>query len=147
MFLQTVSEWPVVAMQNVLCMVDGAKQTARLVVVDDHPASRDGLQTLLRTAPGLEVVGEAATGRDAIDLCGRLQPDLVLLDLHLPDLDGISVARTIVEVCPTTRVVMLTMDASPARQAEALQNGVHAYVIKGASRRELLAVVRRTLSE
>lgn len=131
----------------VRALVEGGKQTARLIVVDDHPASRAGLRTLLRTARDLEVVGEAATGRQAIDLCSQLQPDLVLLDLHLPDMDGISVARSIIELCPTTRVVMVTLEASPAYRAEALQSGVRGYVIKGAPRRELLAVVRQSLSK
>ena len=118
---------------------------ARLIVVDDQPASRDGLRSLLRGASGLAVVGEASTGSEALDLCSELRPDLVLLDLHLPDTDGLSVARSIMLAWPATRIVMTTLDASPVYYAEALRLGVHGYVIKGASRRELLAIVRKSL--
>lgn len=146
LFLQIVSSCSILAVQQFLAAELGeTRHTARLIVVDDQPAFRKGLRALLRGAHDLQVVGEASTGREALDLCRELRPELVLLDLHLPDMDGFSVARAIMQRSPTIRIVMLTLDENPSYRAEADSLGLHGYVLKGVRRGELLAVVRHSL--
>ncbi len=81
----------------------------RVLVVDDHPLFRFGVCTLLAAEPGIEVVGEAASGANAISAAAALRPDVVVMDLHLPDLSGIQATRHIVAECPGIGVLMLTM--------------------------------------
>ena len=100
---------------------------------------------MLRGAHGLDVVGEASTGREAVDLCSELRPDLVILDLHLPDADGFTVARSIMKALPHIRIVVVTLDASPAYRMQAQSLGLHGFAVKGSGRRELLAVIRQSL--
>src|SRR5687768_7145241 len=86
----------------------------RVVIADDQPAMRAGLRAMLATDPTLVVVGEAATGWDALRLCRHLQPTVVLLDIGLPQLDGVAVTRAIRRYCPATSVVIVTVHADPA---------------------------------
>jgi DNA-binding NarL/FixJ family response regulator len=117
----------------------------RLVIVDDHALARAGMRQLLSRARNFEVVGEAANGRDAIVLCRRLHPDLVLMDVRLPDMDGLVATRAIREALPDTQVLLVTMYDAPEYAKEALRAGAVGYVLKGVNRRELLTELHRAL--
>ena len=118
---------------------------ARLIVVDDHELARAGLRSLLADEARLQVVGEATTGREALALCRRLRPDLVLMDVRMPDLDGLAATRAIRQEHPHTQVILLTMHENPVYLLEALKVGAAGYVLKGASKREVVHAVRQVL--
>jgi DNA-binding NarL/FixJ family response regulator len=118
---------------------------ARLVIVDDHELTREGLRSMLSRERGLEVIGEAATGREAVSLCRRLRPDLVLMDVRMPELDGLAATRAIKEEHPRIGVIIVTMHEDPDYLFEALKAGAAGYLLKGASRREIVTAVRQVL--
>ena len=122
-------------------MTEGAGPI-RVLIVDDHASFRSGLRALLGTAGDLEVVGEAASGREAVAAVSRQQPDVVLMDLTMPDGDGIEATRRILEAAPYVAVVILTMDGGDAPVLAALRAGARGYVLKGALRQELVRAVR-----
>jgi len=119
---------------------------ARVVIADDHELARLGLRTMLAPEPDLEVVGEAATGHEAVALARQLQPDLVLMDIRMPDLDGLAATRAIKEDRPLTSILIVTLSEDPDYLLEALRAGAAGYVLKDASRREVVAAVRQVLS-
>ena len=126
-------------------MTDAAgapSEAIRVLIVDDHASFRSGLRALLGTAGDLTVVGEASDGPAAVTLTGRLQPDVVLMDLTMPGGDGISATQRIVDAWPHVAVVVLTMDDGDSSLIRALQAGARGYVLKGAQRPELLRAVR-----
>jgi DNA-binding NarL/FixJ family response regulator len=118
---------------------------ARLIVVDDHELARAGLRSILDAEPNLEVVGEATTGRAALTLCRRMRPDLVMMDVRMPDVDGLAATRAIKQDHPNTQVILITMHENPVYLLEALKAGAAGYVLKGASKREILGAVRQVL--
>ncbi|HEY8283346.1 MAG TPA: response regulator transcription factor [Chloroflexota bacterium] len=118
---------------------------ARLVLADDHELARAGMRAMLMGERGLEVVGEADTGQAALTLCRRLHPDLALIDVRMPELDGLAVARQLREECPQTKVLIVTVYLSPEYLLEALKAGAAGYILKEASRAELLDAIRRVL--
>src|SRR5947208_14970255 len=118
---------------------------ARLVIADDHELSRAGLRAMLTGQRGLEVVGEAANGREALALCCRLQPDLALVDVRMPEMDGLVTCRAIKQECPATSVILVTMHANPEYLFEALKAGAAGYVLKDVSQRELISAVQKVL--
>jgi DNA-binding NarL/FixJ family response regulator len=95
---------------------------------------------------GLEIVGEAVNGRQALSLCRRLRPDLVLMDVRMPDLDGLAATRAIKQECPGTSVILVTMHENADYLLEAIKAGAAGYVLKGATKRELVSAVRRVLA-
>ena len=103
----------------------------RLLVVDDHALLRRALVELLVQAGGFEVVGEAADGADAVTLARQLEPDVVVMDLRMPVLDGLDATRLIKEFCPATQVVLLSAFESPDLQRQADEAGCFAYLVKG----------------
>jgi DNA-binding NarL/FixJ family response regulator len=119
---------------------------ARLVIVDDHALTRAGMRRLLSGASSMEIVGEATCGRDAVALCRRLRPDLVLMDVRLPDFDGLKATRAIRDALPETKVLLVTMYEAPDYQNEALRVGAVGYLLKGARRHEVLLALRRALA-
>src|SRR5258707_8876922 len=118
---------------------------ARLVIADDHELVRAGLRMMLTGQRGLEVVGEAANGREALTLCHRLQPDLALIDVRMPEQDGLATCRAIKQECPATSVILVTMHENPEYLLEALKAGAAGYVLKDITQYELLTAVQRVL--
>jgi DNA-binding NarL/FixJ family response regulator len=118
---------------------------ARLVIADDHELTRAGLRTMLIGQHGLELLAEAKNGREALELCRRLQPDLALIDVRMPDMDGLAACRSIKQEVPATNVILVTMHENPHYLLEALRAGASAYVLKDVTQRELLATIRRVL--
>jgi DNA-binding NarL/FixJ family response regulator len=118
---------------------------ARLIIADDHELSRAGLRTMLMGQRGLELVGEASNGHEALELCRRLQPDLALLDVRMPRLDGLATCRAIKRGSPGTSVILITMHENPEYLLEALKAGAAGYILKDITQRELLNAVRRVL--
>ena len=117
----------------------------RLVLADDHHLLRRGLRCLLSGEPRLEVVGEASTGLEAIELCRSLAPDLILMDVRMPEMDGITATRRIKSEQPGVSVLMVTMHDNPDYLLEALDAGAAGYVLKDAPADRLINAVRRTL--
>jgi DNA-binding NarL/FixJ family response regulator len=115
----------------------------RIVIVDDHALSRVGLRSLLRGARDLEVIGEAGSGLEAVALCRRVLPDLVLMDFELGDMDGLAAIRAIRAARPSTVVLVISMHDAPVYLVEATRAGAAGYVLKGASRYEVLVALRQ----
>jgi DNA-binding NarL/FixJ family response regulator len=115
----------------------------RVAIVDDHQLVRVGLRDLLEDAPDIEVVGEAANGQEALLLCSRLKPDLVLMDVRMPEMDGLVATREIKQRHPEISVMMVTMHENPDYLLEALKAGAAGYVLKDGLRQEVITAVRR----
>jgi DNA-binding NarL/FixJ family response regulator len=116
--------------------------TLRVLVVDDHPAFRAALCALLGCLDGMTVAGEAADGLTAVALADELAPDVVLMDLNLPDLDGVEATRRIVGAHPHTGVLMLTMFENEAAVFAAMRAGARGYLLKGARNEQIVRAVR-----
>ena len=116
----------------------------QVLVVDDHPLFRQGVVHSLGSDPGLRVVGETASGEDALKLALELRPDVVLLDISMPGWSGLETAQKINTACPATKIVMLTVSEDKDKLFAAFKAGARAYVLKGVSARELVRVVRST---
>ena len=119
---------------------------ARVLIADDHDLVRHGYQRMLDREPDLEVVGEASNGREAVELCRQLRPDLVLMDVRMPEMDGLEATRRIKGELSTTSVLVVTTYDNPDYLFEAVEAGAAGYVLKDAPRQQLLTAVRRTLS-
>jgi two-component system response regulator DevR len=113
----------------------------RILLVDDHEVVRLGLATLLEDTPGVTVVGEAGSAREALRACERLDPDLVILDIRLPDQPGVDVCRHITERWPHIRVIMLTSYTNDDLITEAILAGAAGYVLKQVGNEELLRAI------
>jgi two-component system, NarL family, response regulator LiaR len=120
-------------------------QAARLLIVDDHALVREGLRTMLQGEDGIEVIAEANDGQQALTLCRELKPDLVLMDVRMPVMDGLEATRRIKDEMPQVSVMMVTMHENPDYLFEAVKAGAAGYVLKDASGERLLGAVRRTL--
>lgn len=118
----------------------------RVIIADDHELARLGLRTMLEPEPDLEVVGEATTGREAVELTRQLQPDLVLMDIRMPEVDGLAATRAIKEDHPRISILIVTLSEDPDYLLEALRVGAAGYVLKDASRREVVVAVRQVLN-
>jgi DNA-binding NarL/FixJ family response regulator len=113
-----------------------------VLLVDDHRLVRAGLAALLGATEDIEVVGEAADGRQAVELAARLHPDVVLMDLSMPVLDGLAAIRAIVAAAPGTHVVVLTSFADPHRVTDAVAAGAVGYLLKDCDPRDVVTAVR-----
>ena len=114
----------------------------RIAVADDHPVVREGLVAMLETEPDFQVVGTAATGAEAVALATRIDPDVMLLDLELPEMDGVGVLRRLAADGARVRVVVFTVFDTDERIIAAVEAGAAGYLLKGAPRAELFAAVR-----
>lgn len=114
----------------------------KLMIADDHKLFREGIKALLAVTDDIEVVGEAEDGETAVKQCLELQPDIVLMDINMPGLNGIQATRQILEKGPQTRIVMLTMLEDDASVFNAMRAGARGYLLKGAAPEEVLSVIR-----
>jgi len=113
----------------------------RILIADDHEVARRGIRALLESHPGWEVCGEAADGREAVACAGRLKPDLVLLDIGMPSLNGLDATRQILAAAPETRVLILTMHDAEQVVREVLAAGALGFLLKSDAGRDLVAAV------
>ncbi len=117
-----------------------------IVLVDDHQIVRQGLRALLENESDFDIVGESGSGQDGLALVARTQPDILIVDLMLPDLNGLEVTRRVAQQSPKTRVVVLSMRSVESYVLEALNLGAYAYVLKMSSAEDLVYAVRETLA-
>lgn len=114
----------------------------RILVVDDHPIVRSGITSVLATQPDFDVVGEADNGRDAVALAARLEPDIVLMDLRMPELNGVGACAAILDARPATHIVVLTTYASDGEVLRAIEAGAVGYLLKDVRHEELFRALR-----
>ncbi len=114
----------------------------RVLVADDHPMVRDGLRGMLSSERMLEVVGEATNGEEAVRLVQQLRPDLVMMDIRMPDMDGLAATKRIKELYPSVSIIMVTMYDNPDYLLEAISAGAAGYLLKDVSKQELLQTIR-----
>jgi DNA-binding NarL/FixJ family response regulator len=114
----------------------------RILIADDHPVFRHGIHTLLETTPDLDVVGEATSGAEAVALAESLQPDVVLMDLNMPDLSGIEATRQIIQTSPHVRILVVTMFNDDASVFTAMRAGARGYILKDAEKAEMVRAIQ-----
>ena len=114
----------------------------RILIVDDHPITRDGLRQALTTAEDVEVVGEAATGEEAVDAVREMNPEVVFMDVRMPGIGGIEATRLIKAEHPDVKVILFTIEESRSSIADAISAGISGYLLKDASVDELVYAAR-----
>jgi two-component system, NarL family, response regulator NreC len=114
----------------------------RVLLADDHIVMRSGLRALLERQPNLEVVGESENGRNAVDLAGSLKPDVVIMDIGMPILNGIEATKTIVTAQPATAVIILSMHADESYVMRALKAGARGYLLKDSAPADLISAIQ-----
>jgi DNA-binding NarL/FixJ family response regulator len=124
----------------------GARGPSRIIIADDHPLFRSAIRQTLERHSNLEVVGEAANGRQAVELCRRLRPELVLMDLRMPEMDGIAATHAIKREFPATIVLILTALEEPIELSNSLEAGAAGYVLKHSPAAQITDAVRRVLA-
>lgn len=117
-------------------------EATQILICDDHPLFRDGLRAALEAFPGLEVVGEAQTGEEAVELAAELQPDVVVMDLHMPGTNGIDATRRIVHASPHIGVLVVTMFEDDSSVFATMRAGARGYLLKGAERHEIARAIQ-----
>ena len=115
--------------------------TLRILIADDHDVVRQGLRALLETQPGWEICGEAATGRETVEKTRKLKPDIVLLDIIMPELNGLEALRRIRKARPETQVLVLTMHESEDLIGQALKAGARGFMLKSDAGRDLITAI------
>ncbi len=118
---------------------------ARVLLVDDHPVVREGLRTMLAGQPGIQVVGEAASGEQAVRMCGELKPNVVIMDVRMPGISGIEATQRIKKAFPATCVIVMTMYDNETYVTEAVRSGASAYLTKDSTGELLCHAVRAAL--
>jgi DNA-binding NarL/FixJ family response regulator len=127
-------------------MVTGGEDRIRVLIADDHPIMRDGIAVALESSPDMEVVGQAADGAEAIVRFRELLPDVALIDLQMPGVDGLQAIHAISAEFPQARIIVLTSYPGDARVRRALTQGANAYMLKTATREEILTAIRSVMS-
>ncbi len=117
-------------------------EPVRVIIVDDHDMLREGLQSFLRAFDDLELIGEAATGAEAVEKCITLQPDVVLMDLVMPEMDGISAIKLIHNAQPEIQIIVLSSFGEEQLIKNALRNGANSYLLKNVSAARLAEAIR-----
>ncbi len=117
----------------------------RALIADDHPVTREGLRTALELSEDVQVIGEAATGEEAVERARELTPDVVFMDVRMPGIDGIEATRQILEAAPGTKVILITIDESRGAISQAIQAGVSGYLLKDASADALVDAARNAV--
>lgn len=125
---------------------EGSSSPKRLLIADDHALVREGMRAMLASEQNLEVVGEAENGREALELCRELRPDLILMDVRMPEMDGLAATREIKGEYPETGILILTTHESPEYLMDAIRAGASGYVLKDSTKQRLLDAVRRVIS-
>ena len=120
--------------------------SVKILLADDHPIVRQGLRALLEAERGFRIVGEAGDGLEVADLVERLKPDVLVLDLMMPGLNGLEVTRQVTQRSPRTHIVILSMQDNEAYVLEALRNGADGYVLKQSTSDELVRAVREVIA-
>jgi DNA-binding NarL/FixJ family response regulator len=115
--------------------------TARILLVDDHEIIRKGLRSVVEARKDWEIVGEATTGRDAVRKVEELKPDVVVMDISMPELNGLEAVRQIVKIAPRTEVLVLTMHESEDLVREVLEAGARGYLLKSDASRQLIGAI------
>lgn len=118
----------------------------KIVMADDHPIVRQGIQALLKSEPDFSIIGEAANGLETVKLVERLQPDVLLLDLMIPELNGFEVAKRVSRRCPKTRIVVFTIYNQEFYVLKAIKSGAAAYVVKGSNISHLIQAIRKVIA-
>ena len=116
----------------------------KIMIVDDHAVLREGIHYLCLTASDFTLVGEAANGEDALELCYKLQPDLVLLDLMMPGMNGIATTKAMRKQCPEVKILILTSFTTQNLVHQAIEAGANSYILKDASTEEIINAIRLT---
>lgn len=116
--------------------------TFQVLIADDHQLFRDGLRALILSAPDMEVVGEASTGKEAIQMAAESKPNVILMDVQMPDMDGIEATHALLQVNPDINVLMVTMFEDDQSVFAAMRAGARGYVLKGAKHDEMLRAIR-----
>lgn len=120
--------------------------TTRVLIVDDHPMVAEGIRSLLESYEDLEIVGTLGNGQDAVDQAARLSPDVILMDLNMPGLSGLNATEMILEECPETRVVILSMHDSPEYISTALSHGARGYILKDVPTEEIHTAIETVMA-
>jgi DNA-binding NarL/FixJ family response regulator len=123
------------------------ERTIRVLIADDHAVVREGLRAVLGSEPDMEVAGEAATGKEVLERAAELRPDVILMDIQMPGINGIEATRRILSVDPHVGVVVLTMFEDDDSVFSAMRAGARGYVLKGAPPSEILKVLRAVAGE
>ena len=121
---------------------EGEGRIVRLLIVDDHPVVRSGLQGMLASQPDFEVVGEAHDGKQGVELAQKLKPDVTLMDLRMPEMDGVEAIGRIKAKRPDAQILVLTTYESDADVLRAIEKGASGYLLKDAPREDLYAAIR-----
>ena len=124
---------------------EGLVRSSTVVIADDHPLFRAAIREMLSEWPDLEVVGEASNGCESVELCRRLRPELVLMDLSMPNMDGFEATREIKRESPSTIVLVLTAFEEPEYLLKALRAGASGYVLKHMGSKQIVGAIRRVL--
>ena len=119
-----------------------SEQPTRVLVADDHTLFRYGLKAILANAQGFEVVGEASTGEEVVEQAARMRPDIILMDIQMPGINGIEATRRVLETDPEVGVVVVTMFEDDDSVFAAMRAGARGYVLKGADGEEVMKVLR-----
>src|SRR5215212_6859681 len=117
------------------------EESIRVLIADDHPLFRDGMRGLLGSLPDMEVVGEASSGEQAMELARELQPDVILMDIQMPGINGIEATREILHISPRIGVLVVTMFEDDDSVFAAMRAGARGYLLKGANYREMIRAI------